>query len=1542
MDVTKKTKSKRLLSLLLVLCMVATLLPVMSMTAFAENPGSVEIVYIGGDEKSDKEWMEELKKALESEGAKHIILTEDITVSTSTTWEEEVAEWSYHDSENPAGYYNSSCIIGVGIRTKGTKTLNLNGYELAYSWDQKSRGKNDWPTFFTFMVIQDGSNVTIEDSSLKKTGSMDIDGYLTGGGTKGTCGHQRDIFLVEGGGTLTINGGEIVAGHSKKNWVYDGQIYPADRRFDGYARDQINGRVAEVSEGGKIYINGGILKGRGISPRHSNYSKLATIEINKGYVEVRNAEIWGLGGADLFRWYNGYGYNAAQQLNIYSGFFNLDKVDKVILRSIGGPGVRDCSYGTMFIDFDCFHSKSTVFQESSKEYSMDYPISEKEYKAQDWKYNGYINVVAPYKNAEDRGFRLYNENGVNKSATYTESEINSGGITVTPDYFDSNQGFWPEDSIEKYYVDRTVIVFDKDGKKIDAKSYPRIRVYEGNTAEDKKLALSLGKEDFDFKAGNSYKIVYEIVENFNGYNKQYTYERYGTFLINVTDKIQTIDLKMDPMVAGASYGPAVTLGRENSDYKIESQSKWNTGGIPISSEHPLKGGRTYTKTVVLKAKPGKTFDTKNLKISYYNEFTTTITKCTGEEVIIDIEAHSPYDQSQHAHNDNDWVATESGHFKACSCGEKYGECIKHDFGMGEPYYDYDNSVSCTKFTCSTCGYELIVPDKDKINVIRIKSPWPIVAGEGVPTVTIPFIDGFIGEDLVTITKQQWYKPDGTSPLTPGTDKFTDPGTYYLDLEFHTDNYIFDSDGCAVHGQFKEKFATGWGEAMEIIDTADFYDSNKTVKVRLEVEVPKAITLDLTLPSAPKAGGNIEQSNTTGYNTVNPGPTITAPAGSGITDSDIGFSAEWHLDDPSPSFGSGEKGLVGENRDYYLVITDVSVKGGYIVDGFNVKNPEVAEENGWFTEKYEMGDGNIKDIQYFSAKYKTGEDAKLVRDVSVTVPEPVGGATPSTTATKGGDSDKYDITEVKWYPADGTFEETKEYYVYVTVKPKSGYHFGWIGWTNFSVNGEPRIYSEFDFGNVVDLTGGLVQLKYRFPALHTHTYDSGWTSAEGDYDSHYRTCTGCGEQVAEEHKWTKWVKVDDEYHKRTCLVCGIEQQEEHTVSEPVLNPPTPDEDGSQHIECDVCGKGSSSPVMKKLILPKLEAIENVNVSVTEPAEGATPGDATTTESGYTIVDTFWEPDDNPFASYTSYTVTVTVEAEDGKGFRLDDEAPTFMVNGQKATVDYVETKIAMFKYTFPQIEYVFTAGGSSVSKYTLTFETNGGSKVDSVSKASGTSVDLAGYKPTRDGYTFDGWYSDAKLTNKVTSVKLTKNTTVYAKWAEQPAGPFTDVPAGAYYEDAVQWAVAEGITSGASATTFNPNGTCTRAQAVTFLWRAAGSPKMAGAANPFSDVKADSYYADAVLWALDKGITSGTSSTTFAPDAECTRAQIVTFLWRSAGNPVVNYAMNFRDVSADSYYAEAVRWAVSEKITAGTSADAFSPNASCTRAQIVTFLWRGTK
>lgn len=183
------------------------------------------------------------------------------------------------------------------------------------------------------------------------------------------------------------------------------------------------------------------------------------------------------------------------------------------------------------------------------------------------------------------------------------------------------------------------------------------------------------------------------------------------------------------------------------------------------------------------------------------------------------------------------------------------------------------------------------------------------------------------------------------------------------------------------------------------------------------------------------------------------------------------------------------------------------------------------------------------------------------------------------------------------------------------------------------------------------------------------------------------------------------------------------------------------------------------------------------------------------------------------------------------------------------------------------------------------------------------------------------------------------------WKQNPTGKtdmylFEDVPEKAYYYSSVLWAVQNGVTVGMSATEFAPNKSCTRAQMATFLWNEAGQPKPKITKNPFVDVRAGSWYYDAVLWAYETGVTVGTSATTFEPSQVCTRAQVATFLWNKAGRPKPSTTKNpFTDVKAGSWYHQAVLWMAENNIAAGTSKTTFSPLDTCKRCEIVAFLYR---
>ena len=262
----------------------------------------------------------------------------------------------------------------------------------------------------------------------------------------------------------------------------------------------------------------------------------------------------------------------------------------------------------------------------------------------------------------------------------------------------------------------------------------------------------------------------------------------------------------------------------------------------------------------------------------------------------------------------------------------------------------------------------------------------------------------------------------------------------------------------------------------------------------------------------------------------------------------------------------------------------------------------------------------------------------------------------------------------------------------------------------------------------------------------------------------------------------------------------------------------------------------------------------------------------------------------------------------------------------------------------------SSGGSSSPSYSVTTPSkteNGTVTVSPRSAEKGDTVTITA-KPD-SGYQLDGLTvtdkngNELKLTDKGNGKYIftmpASKVTVSATFAPEKSAAdyFADVPANSYYADAVLWAAKNGITGGIGNGLFGPNQPCTRAQIVTFLWRAAGSPEPKSMSS-FSDVSADSYYAKAVAWAVENGITTGTGDGKFSPDATCTRAQSVTFLFRAIGK-LVDSKAEFSDVLTDSYYANAVAWAVENGVTNGIGDGLFGPNNSCTRAQIVTFLFR---
>ncbi|MDY3281253.1 S-layer homology domain-containing protein [Dysosmobacter sp.] len=345
----------------------------------------------------------------------------------------------------------------------------------------------------------------------------------------------------------------------------------------------------------------------------------------------------------------------------------------------------------------------------------------------------------------------------------------------------------------------------------------------------------------------------------------------------------------------------------------------------------------------------------------------------------------------------------------------------------------------------------------------------------------------------------------------------------------------------------------------------------------------------------------------------------------------------------------------------------------------------------------------------------------------------------------------------------------------------------------------------------------------------------------------------------------------------------------------------------------------------------------------PVIGARPDTTALAGSGnYTVAAVNWEPADGTFAAGKAYAVTVSLEAKDGFRFAA---SPAVTVNGQTAKVisgaGSQEMKIS---YTFPAL----TLGAPVITRQPKAVTARPGEDVTFTVAAAGEALNYQWWMVGKNGaaakvgtngpsYTIkavnaaddDGTKYYCVVSNKAGEVTSNKAGLTVSETVVTPTPTFIDVPVGAYFFYPVEWAVDLGITNGTTAATFSPHNTCTRAQIITFLWRANGCPEPKGAC-PFTDIPAGAYFEKATAWAAEQGMAGGTK---FGPYDPCTRLMAVEFMWKQAGCPKAPAAA-FTDVTSD-----AVNWAVNQGVTNGTTAATFAPGTTCTRAQIVTFLWR---
>ena len=477
------------------------------------------------------------------------------------------------------------------------------------------------------------------------------------------------------------------------------------------------------------------------------------------------------------------------------------------------------------------------------------------------------------------------------------------------------------------------------------------------------------------------------------------------------------------------------------------------------------------------------------------------------------------------------------------------------------------------------------------------------------------------------------------------------------------------------------------------------------------------------------------------------------------------------------------------------------------------------------------------------------------------------------------------------------------------------------------------YGTHDYTDDTDTTCNTCD--YERTVAHEHTFGA-WSdevpaTCKTTGTKGHKDCTGCnkhfdadGNEITDltipvdpaNHEGTlgDWVKTDPDKHWKEYSCCHVKDEEAtHTASDWITDTAaTATTDGTKHKECTVCHR-----VLETGTIPA------TGYTITFDANGGsvTPANAVTGAGG-------------------KLTSLPTPTRSGSYSF---DDWYTAASGGTKVTTSYQFTAD-----TTVYAHWTYTGGGGGwyYTYYTIkaTAGTNG-------------SISPSGWTSVRDGrdqtftITPDKGYAVAKVLvdgKSVGAVKsytfknVTKDHTIEAIFMKSNGNPqtgvFVDVAEGSYYEEAIDWAVEKGITNGVSSNMFAPNDPCTRAQIVTFLWRAAGSPAPKSMSS-FTDVPADAFYAKAVAWAVENGITSGTGEGKFSPNSTCTRAQAVTFLYRASGSPAVSGKAEFSDVSSTAFYAEAVAWAAKKGITTGIGGGLFGSDNDCTRGQIVTFLWR---
>ena len=901
-------------------------------------------------------------------------------------------------------------------------------------------------------------------------------------------------------------------------------------------------------------------------------------------------------------------------------------------------------------------------------------------------------------------------------------------------------------------------------------------------------------------------------------------------------------------------------------------------GIPASGG--AVAGKFYVARITLTAEDGYAFNTKT-QVKLNGDYSSKGSGIDNGGAGMTVLVSVPV---RHEHTfSGEWQNLNNDkeyHFKTCSCGAQEKE--PHNLVYNE---------SLDKYQCS-CGYEM-KGTKTEIQFVAA-SPRSPIDGESPNNYTPEQWVHNIGKNY-TVASIDWKDEDGNAVTTFESGKIY-KGTVTFKAD---DRFKFDKDRI----QFDRIFETSTTETVEgynldegattLIATFKLKD-NTVVRPGLQVKVKLPTLNDKIGQSFPAAE---------------------------LVDTNLPDDVELTTSVYENIFDDPITGSVAPNKTYFYRVKLQLEGGSDVTKAYNVSYTVTDGGDAVYHTDDLAGSGIL-------ARYQTpaAPDTSKISSVALTVTAPKYGDAPATTATGANDT-LYDVGEPTWSPAvtDDKFGAAA-YTVSIPVTAKSGYSFD----ANciYTVNGYVATYAD-------------VKVSYTFPALtgpHTHDY-SGQPYLYLDPGNHYQECTAGDDYNIQAHTFTAWTDNRNGTHSRHCTVCKMTdgtnytETAEHTWvwvvdQEAALNQP-----GKQHEECTGCHAKHNENT-------EIPALRDYAVTVTGGTAAAAGTPITRAMEGV--------------------EVTVTAQAPIGKHFVkwVVKAGGVTLANETSATTTFImpATDVAI-EANFEKNASTGTGTGATTYPITVKSAKNGDVTASHKSAAKGTTITLT-VDPDK-GYlldtltVLDGNDKELKLTEKNGKYTFTmpdSKVTVAATFkASAPTGknPFIDVPAGAYYEDAVVWAVGKNITTGMSAAAFDPNGSCTRAQIVTFLWRAAGSPEpktMKG----FDDVASKAYYAKAVAWAVENGITTGTSASKFSPNDPCTRTQAVTFLFRyAAANGMEAVTMQellsgYADAaSVPSYAVSAMNWALAAGILQGDGVK-LMPNATCTRAQIVTFLYRAMK